>query len=240
MFCCTFVMLIIHNNHKNYIMNKILSVLALVFSITFLAAQTQQVDLTQIPGAFKTSELALESGTYQFNIINEGVDHEVGFVLVPKGKYEATDHIKAAYVKAPAAPGKNSLTNEVVLSAGEYEYFCPLNPTEKYSLTVHDKVKTVSLEQRPGVFSKKDKLTLKAGTAYQFQISNQGVDHEVGFVLVPKGKYDAADHIKAAYVKETVATGKKSLTDVLTLEAGEYEYFCPMNPTPKYSLTVTN
>lgn len=220
-------------------MTRILSIVVLFFSISIVSAQTQKVDLTQVPGTFKTENLALEAGTYQFNIINESVDHEVGFVLVPKGKYETTDHITAAYVTAPVAEGKNSLTGEVKLAAGEYEYFCPLNPTPKYSLTVHDKVKTVRLEQTPGMFSTEN-LTLKAGNAYQFQIANQGVDHEVGFVLVPKGKYDMAHHINAAYVKAPVATGKNSLTNVLTLEAGEYEYFCPLNPTPKYSLKVVN
>lgn len=218
-------------------MNKLLSVLVLLFSISVITAQIEQVDLTQVPGVFTTKALELEAGSYQFNIINDGVDHEVGFVLVPKGKYEATDHIKAAYVTAPAAPGKNSLTNKVDLAAGEYEYFCPLNPTPKYSLTVHNKVETVRLEQAPGIFNT-DKLTLRAGNAYQFQIGNQGVDHEVGFVLVPKGKYEATDHITAAYVKAPVAPGKNSLTNVLTLDAGEYEYFCPLNPTPKYSLKV--
>lgn len=217
-------------------MNRIVTVLVLFFSLSFLAAQTQQVDLKQTPGIFTSDGLELEEGQYQFNISNEGVDHEVGFVLVPKGKYEATDHIKAAYVKAPVPTGKNSLTGIVSLAAGEYEYFCPLNPTPKYTLAVHEKVEKIKLVQKPGVFDK-EKLTLKAGV-YQFQIANDNVDHEVGFVLVPKGKYEASDHIKEAYVKAPVATGKNSMTNVLTLEAGEYEYFCPLNPTPKYTLTV--
>lgn len=217
-------------------MNKILSVLGLFFSLTILSAQTQQLDLTQTPGIFTTESLTVAPGDYQFNIINDGVDHEVGFVLVPKGKYEMTDHIQAAYVKAPAATGKNSLTSIVTLAAGEYEFFCPLNPTPKYSLTVSDNIQRVNLEQAPGIF-KTDKLSLKAGD-YQFNIANGGVDHEVGFVLVPKGKYEMTDHIQAAYVKAPVATGKNSLTSVVTLEAGEYEYFCPLNPTPKYSLIV--
>ncbi len=219
-------------------MNKLLTILVLIFSVSFASAQTTQIDLTQIPGAFKTTNLVLEAGTYQFNIINEGVDHEVGFVLVPKGKYDASMHIKEAYVKAPAAPGKHSLTNEVVLTAGEYEYFCPLNPTAKHSLVVHDHVATVTLVQSPGTFDKHE-LKLKAGEAIQFQIANEGVDHNVGFVLVPKGKYEQKDHIAAAYVKAAVPEGQHSMTNILTLEAGEYEYFCPLNPTPKYTLSVS-
>jgi len=114
----------------------ILALLFISFSFTSLEAQVQNVKLEQTPGAFATHELTLAAGDYQFEIANNGVDHEVGFVLVPKGQYEATDHIKAAYVKAPVAEGTSSLTNVVALEAGEYEYFCPLNPTPKYTLIV--------------------------------------------------------------------------------------------------------
>jgi len=217
-------------------MSKLLTGLFLVLSISVLSAQTQQVDLTQTPGVFDKTSLSLEAGQYQFNISNNGVDREVGFVLVPKGKYDATDHIKAAYVKAPVGKDKTSKTNVVTLAPGEYEYFCPLNPTPKYTLTVHDKVKTVDLRQAPGVFTIEN-LSLKSG-AYQFNVINDGVDHEVGFVLVPKGKYDPAHHIKTAYVQAPVAQGKNSLTSIVNLEAGEYEFFCPLNPTEKYSLSV--
>ena len=96
----------------------------------------ENVKLTQTPGKFDTENLTLAPGQYQFEIANSSVAHEVGFVLVPKGKYDAADHIKAAYVKAPVAKGTSSMTSVVDLAAGEYEYFCPLNPTPKYSLTV--------------------------------------------------------------------------------------------------------
>ena len=156
--------------------------------------------------------------------------------MVPKGKYEATDHIKEAYVKSAVANGTSSMTSVVSLTPGEYEYFCPLNPTPKYALTVVDKVETIKLSQTPGKFETK-KVKLAPGS-YQFEIANNGVDHEVGFVLVPKGKYEATDHIKEAYVKAPVANGTSSMTNIVTLEAGEYEYFCPLNPTDKYKLTV--
>ncbi len=213
-----------------------LAFLFISFSSANIAAQVQNIKLTQTTGAFETEDLTLVPGKYQFEIANEGIDHEVGFVLVPKGKYEADDHIKAAYVKAPVAEGNSSLTDIVSLEAGEYEYFCPLNPTPKYSLTVAEEAKSVKLIQTPGKFQTQN-LSLTAGT-YQFEIANEGIDHKVGFVLVPKGKYETDDHIKAAYVKAPVAEGNSSLTDIVSLEAGEYEYFCPLNPTPKYSLTV--
>ncbi len=205
-------------------------------TVKTMNASAQSVKLEQTKGAFSTTSLVLAPGQYQFEIANSDVDHEVGFVLVPKGKYDAADHIKAAYVTAPVAQGKSSMTSVVNLAAGEYEYFCPLNPTPKYALTVSDKIENVKLTQTVGKFDTEN-LVLAPGQ-YQFEIANSDVDHEVGFVLVPKGKYDAADHIKAAYVTAPVAQGKSSMTSVVNLAAGEYEYFCPLNPTPKYTLTV--
>ncbi len=217
-------------------MTRIVALFFALFAFVQLNAQVQDVRLEQTKGAFQTEELTLRSGDYQFEIANNGVDHEVGFVLVPKGKYDAKDHIKTAYVTAPVAEGKSSKTNVVSLAAGEYEYFCPLNPTPKYSLTVTDKVEKVKLTQVPGKFKTRT-LTLTEGD-YEFEIANEGVDHEVGFVVVPKGKYDASNHIKAAYVKAPVAEGKSSKTNIVSLTPGEYEYFCPLNPTPKYSIVV--
>ena len=97
-------------------------------------------------------------------------------------------------------------------------------------------VKTVSLEQTNGDFTQKA-LTLSAGN-YQFEITNNGVDHKVGFVLAQKGKTDAAHHLKNAYVIETVAKNTTGSTNLVTLTKGDYVYFCPLNPTPQYVLTV--
>lgn len=97
-------------------------------------------------------------------------------------------------------------------------------------------VKTVSLEQTNGEFTQKA-LTLSEGT-YVFEIANVGIDHEVGFVLAPKGKTDADHHIKNAYVTKTVAKNSKQNSKEVTLTKGEYVYFCPLNPTPQYKLIV--
>ena len=219
-------------------MKKVIVVIMAIFafSVSSLEAQVEQINLEQTPGVITTESLTLKAGEYQFNIANTNVDHEVGFVVVPKGKYSQADHITDAYVTAPVATGKSSMTKVVNLKAGEYEYFCPLNNTPKYSLTVLDDVELVVLGQVEGAF-KVEALTISEGS-YQFEIANNGVEKEVGFVLVPKGKYDAADHIKAAYVTAPVSNGSSSLTGIVELGAGEYEYFCPLNPTPKYSLTV--
>ena len=97
-------------------------------------------------------------------------------------------------------------------------------------------VKTVALEQTKGEFTQK-KLTLKEGT-YIFEISNKAVGHDVGFVLAPKGKVEAENHIKDAYVTSLVKNNSKSTSKKVTLKKGEYVYFCPLNPTPQYALTV--
>lgn len=96
------------------------------------------------------------------------------------------------------------------------------------------KAKTVSLEQTPGEFTQK-KLTLKPGT-YIFEISNKNVGHDVGFVLAPKS--DVKKHIKEAYVTKAVANNSKQTSKKVTLAKGEYVYFCPLNPTPQYTLVV--
>lgn len=98
------------------------------------------------------------------------------------------------------------------------------------------KTKTVKLEQTTGEFTIQS-LTLAEGD-YIFEITNQGVDHELGFVIAPKGKTDQASHIQNAYVQKTINDGESSTSKVVTLTKGEYVYFCPLNPTPQYSITV--
>ena len=95
-------------------------------------------------------------------------------------------------------------------------------------------VKTVSLEQTKGEFTQK-KLTLKEGT-YIFEIANKVVGHNVGFVLAPKSDVEA--HIKDAYVTAQVKNNTKETSKKVTLTKGEYVYFCPLNPTPQYTLIV--
>jgi plastocyanin len=105
-----------------------------------------------------------------------------------------------------------------------------------------DKMKTkatsVTLEQTKGEFTQKA-LTLSEGD-YIFEIANHNVGKQVGFVLVPKGK-DASkpeNHIKTAYVTKAVENNTTETSNVTTLAKGEYIYFCPLNDTPQYTLTV--
>ncbi|TRX58771.1 hypothetical protein FNH22_12910 [Fulvivirga sp. M361] len=105
------------------------------------------------------------------------------------------------------------------------------------SVSFGQKAKTVKLEQTPGEFSKTE-LTLKAGKPYVFDVKNAGVDHEVGFVIAPAGKTDQEHHVKSAYLSETIKDGQSATSGEVTLEKGEYVYFCPLNPTPQYKITV--
>ena len=100
------------------------------------------------------------------------------------------------------------------------------------------KATVVSLEQTKGEFTQKT-ISLTEGD-YIFEITNNNVGHQVGFVLVPKGKdaSNAENHIKTAYVTKVVDNNTKEKSKVTTLAKGEYLYFCPMNPTPQYTLTV--
>lgn len=100
------------------------------------------------------------------------------------------------------------------------------------------KAEVIQLTQVEGDFKNKKELKLKAGQPYVFEVSNDGVDHKVGFVIAPKGKTDQEHHIKNAYVQEMIEDGSSSKSKEVVFEKGEYEYFCPMNPTPHYSIVV--
>ncbi|WP_340155468.1 cupredoxin domain-containing protein [uncultured Winogradskyella sp.] len=100
------------------------------------------------------------------------------------------------------------------------------------------KATSVTLEQTKGEFTQKA-LTLSEGD-YIFEIANHNVGKQVGFVLVAKGK-DASkpeNHIKTAYVTKVVENNTTETSNVTTLTKGEYVYFCPLNETPQYTLTV--
>ncbi|GAL65587.1 cupredoxin domain-containing protein [Jejuia pallidilutea] len=99
-------------------------------------------------------------------------------------------------------------------------------------------VKTISLEQTKGEFVQKA-ITVSEGT-YIFEVSNNNAAKEVGLVLVKKGKdaSNAENHIKSAYVTTVAKNGETQKTNTTKLVKGEYVYFCPLNPTPQYTLTV--
>ena len=106
-------------------------------------------------------------------------------------------------------------------------------PIDKKGDKMMDKsmVKTISFEQKPGEFVQKE-LSISSGT-YVFEIYNNQVGHDVGFVLVKKGQdvSNPKNHIQTAYVNKPVANGEKQKSSPTVLKKGEYVYFCPLNPT---------
>ncbi|MBU2926919.1 cupredoxin domain-containing protein [Winogradskyella psychrotolerans] len=126
-------------------MKKIITIIVLVLTFT-LTGQAQDhmktkattVTLEQTTGAFTQESLTLEEGDYIFEIANNNVGHQVGFVLVPKGAdvSQPENHIKTAYVTKAVENNTSESSNITTLAKGEYVYFCPLNPTPQYTLTV--------------------------------------------------------------------------------------------------------
>ena len=102
-------------------------------------AEVTVVDLTQTPGQFTTESLTLAPGRYRFVVANDGVDHDLGFVIQraedKDGDLMATA-VENSFTTAPIADGESQSTGVVTLTPGEYVYSCPLNPTPHYTITV--------------------------------------------------------------------------------------------------------
>ncbi|MEO0525585.1 MAG: plastocyanin/azurin family copper-binding protein [Bacteroidota bacterium] len=121
-------------------MKKVIAVLVLALSASFsmnaqekekMEKSHQTISLEQTPGEFTQKQLTVAAGTYIFEISNNAVGHDVGFVLVEKGKdvSKPENHIATAYVTKPVATGATQTSKPTTLAKGEYVYFCPLNPT---------------------------------------------------------------------------------------------------------------
>lgn len=127
-------------------MKKVILVVALVFSVAFsMNAQdnmTKQVvntiSLEQTPGEFTQKSISVSEGTYIFEIVNNAVGHDVGFVLVQKGKdiSKPENHIQTAYVTEVVGTGKKQTSKPTKLAKGEYVYFCPMNPTSTDNMLI--------------------------------------------------------------------------------------------------------
>lgn len=110
---------------------------------------------------------------------------------------------------------------------------------DKHMSSMKSDVTVIELAQVDGAFTTEG-LTLKPGK-YQFNVTNRAVGHEVGFVIQKASDKDA-DVMKTAvensFAQNMIAKGKTESSGVVELKAGEYVYSCPLNPTPKYSITV--
>jgi len=97
------------------------------------------IELTQTTGEFVTKALNLKPGKYQFRVVNDNVEKDLGFVI-QKAKDKDGDVMKTAvpnsFTSAYIKKGEAQYTGVVDLTAGEYVYSCPLNPTPHYSIMV--------------------------------------------------------------------------------------------------------
>lgn len=120
-------------------MKKFIALLTLVLAFSTAQAQTKdkmmkdtkKITLEQTKGEFTQKQLTVNAGTYVFEIDNNNVGTDVGFVLVKKGDdvSKPENHIKTAYVTAVVPNNTTGHSNPTTLEKGEYVYFCPLNKT---------------------------------------------------------------------------------------------------------------
>lgn len=128
-------------------MKKVIALFVLVLTVSF-AAQAQdkmmkdtsakKITLEQTKGEFTQKQVTVSEGTYIFEIDNNNVGHNVGFVLVPKGKdlSNPENHIQTAYVTAAVENNTTGNSKPTTLTKGEYVYFCPLNPTSTDNILI--------------------------------------------------------------------------------------------------------
>lgn len=128
-------------------MKKVIALFVFVLTVSF-AAQAQdkmmketpakKITLEQTKGEFTQKQVTVSEGTYIFEIDNNNVGHNVGFVLVPKGKdlSNPENHIKTAYVTAAVENNTAGNSKPTILTKGEYVYFCPLNPTSTDNILI--------------------------------------------------------------------------------------------------------
>ncbi len=110
---------------------------------------------------------------------------------------------------------------------------------ESVAQSTDKNVTIIELHQVNGAFTTEN-LDLKPGL-YQFRIVNTEVEKEVGFVIQAASDKDG-DVMKTAvensFASKMINKGEHAYSGVVNLTAGEYVYSCPLNPTPKYTLSI--
>lgn len=105
-------------------------------------------------------------------------------------------------------------------------------------VSAQDAPKVVKLTQVDGKFTKTE-LKLKPGK-YIFEVTNKKVDREVGLVVANTTEEGTTgDHIKEGYLSNAIKKGETARSQVVELGEGTYKYFCPLNPTPEYTIKVS-
>lgn len=185
------------------------------------------IQLNQDEGVYTTTSLQLVPGNYIFEVTNREVDKDLGFYLQDT-KGEQVDNSGLA---ALVGKDETSRTGVVTLTEGDYQYSCPLNPTPHYGISVGEP-RVISLTQTPGVYEQSG-LNLSQGY-YVFEVTNLNVDKEVGFLLQGAD----GEQVEGSGLSEIIDRGETSRSRVIYLAPGDYQYSCPLNPTPHYTLTI--
>lgn len=115
-----------------------------------------------------------------------------------------------------------------------FSLFTTISFGQSKSMTA-EKVQVIQLSQTAGKYQT-TALELTPGQ-YIFEVTNQDVDKGLGFLLTPKS--DSKAQVTNSGLEQLVGSGETSRSGIVTLEAGEYQYTCPLNPTPQYTLTVS-
>lgn len=185
------------------------------------------IRLDQVEGEYTTQQLNLTPGDYIFEVTNTEVDKGLGFYLQDGDGAQVANSGLAALV----GKGETSRTGVVTLTEGDFRYSCPLNPTPHYNISVGE-ARVIELTQQEGVYNEGD-IELAPGF-YVFKVTNETVAKDLGFYL------QAADgeQVENSGLKELVGKGETNTTGLVWLDAGTYQYSCPLNPTPHYTVTV--
>ena len=116
-------------------------------------------------------------------------------------------------------------------------------PEKTEETTAHTAVETIKLEQTHGAFTT-ESLELEAGKEYNFEVTNNA-GRPAAFVLVKAEDAETAKtDFKSVIIGDAALAGlledgqTGTSTGTVNLEAGEYVYFCPVNETPQYKITV--
>jgi hypothetical protein len=220
---------------------KLLSLLVLVFVASSVGAQDMAhkmdkmdgkaaptvINLSQVEGEYTNQLLNLTPGDYIFEVTNTEVAKDLGFYLQDNKGAQVTN----SGLKALVGNGETSRTGVVTLTEGSFRYSCPLNPTPRYTINV-GAPQVVKLSQDEGVYNE-GKLDLSPGY-YIFEVTNTEVAKDLGFYL----QNEAGDQVTDSGLKELVGNGETNTSGVVFLAPGNYQYSCPLNPTPHYTVTV--
>ena len=90
----------------------------------------------------------------------------------------------------------------------------------------------IRLSQTAGQYNT-EALNLATGQ-YIFEVSNMDVKKDLGFYLQDANEGQVENSGLAALVGK----GETSRTGIVTLTEGSYQYSCPLNPTPHYTIKI--